>query len=93
MNPMVVTPGRSARTNGKVGQMFKATKSTAEFSYTRLQFFYRVRNKKTSKQCFVCVLKPKLHVITAPGGMAFDDSYTQAAELGFQTNFLSCDCL
>jgi hypothetical protein len=56
-------------------------------------FFFRVRNKKTSKQCFVYVLKPKLHVITAPGGMVFDDSYAQAAEHGFQITSLSCDCL
>ena len=93
MNPIVVTPRWSARNKWKSGTAVQGNQVHCRIKLHTLKIFFRVMNKKTCKHCFVDVLKPKLHVITAPGRMAFDDSYTQAAEQGFQITFLSRDCL
>jgi hypothetical protein len=93
MNPIAVTPRRSARNKMEKWDNCSRQPSRLQNLAAHAHKFFRVGNKKTSKHCFVYAVKYKLHVITAPGGMAFDYSYTQATKQGFQTTFLSCSCL
>ena len=50
-------------------------------------FFFSFEEQENMQTLFCWLLKPKLHVITAPGGMAFDDRLYTGSRTGFSYNF------